>query len=115
MEVVHHEEKIVEVCSDAVVIQNAQDALDLIATLGFGSGIILHKENIAPSFFDLRSGLAGEVLQKFVNYNTRLAIVGDFSNVASASLRALILESNQGSQVGFVESLELAKEFLAKS
>ena len=30
-----------------------------------------------PAFFDLSSGLAGEFVQKFVNYGQRLAIVGE--------------------------------------
>ncbi|KAA1424763.1 DUF4180 domain-containing protein [Mumia zhuanghuii] len=57
-----------------------------------------------PSFFQLRSGLAGEILQKLVNYRIQLAVVGDISAYVedSDALRDLVRESNQGSQAWFV-------------
>jgi hypothetical protein len=36
------------------------------------SALIVKKENIINDFFDLSSGLAGEVLQKFSNYRKNL-------------------------------------------
>jgi len=39
----------------------------------------LNKSAICDDFFDLSTGLAGEILQKFVNYHVKIAIVGDFS------------------------------------
>jgi hypothetical protein len=81
----------------------------------FASGaskIILHQENIAPEFFQLRTGLAGAFLQKFVTYQVPIAIVGDFKDVASDSLKAFIYESNRGRQVFFLESVEAALQRL---
>jgi len=40
--------------------------------------IILHEKTITPVFFDLKTGIANEILQKFSNCRMRLAIVGDF-------------------------------------
>jgi len=87
------------------VIASGQDALTLVAESGC-ERVILARENLHPDFFDLRTGLAGEVLQKFVIYGLRLAIVGDFRHVGSRSLRALIHESNRTGQVVFVASEE---------
>ena len=106
--------KAAEVTSDQILIKNLQDALDLMVKPGLMNvrNLILHKENIDPAFFDLRTGLAGEILQKFVNYRIRLAIIGDFTNITSESLRAFVIECNRGNQIFFVEDIEAAKQKL---
>lgn len=38
-------------------------------------GLVVKEEDLSPIFFDLRSGVAGELLQKFVNYRVPLALV----------------------------------------
>ncbi|HQE49580.1 MAG TPA: DUF4180 domain-containing protein, partial [Fervidobacterium sp.] len=53
--------------------------------------IVINKEAICEEFFDLSTRLAGEILQKFVNYNIKIAIVGDFSKYTSKSLRDFII------------------------
>ena len=70
--------------------------------------MIINMKNIIPSFFDLKSGLAGEVLQKFSNYKVRLVILGDFSKFESKSLNDFIRESNNGKQVNFLASKDEA-------
>ena len=117
MKIVQHEQKgtlISEAIGDGVFIAKTQDALDLMVMPKVSRRIIVHKENVAPEFFDLSTGLAGETLQKFVNYGVRIAIVGDFTEVRSPSLRAFITESNRGYQVGFFGSLDAAKNFLSQ-
>jgi len=96
--------KLAEVISDDLVIGNVQDGLDLLGTLYYDGfdGIILHAKNITPDFFDLRTGIAGELLQKYSNYRIRLAVVGDFSTFSSKSIRAFISESNKHGQIIFV-------------
>ncbi|MBS1970620.1 MAG: DUF4180 domain-containing protein [Bdellovibrionales bacterium] len=117
MKTVLHEQgskRIVEIIADGVVINNAQDALDLLYNLPSPEDrqIIFHKANITPAFFDLKTGIAGEILQKFVNYKIRFAVVGDFQNIKSEALRAFVIESNRGRQAFFVEDLETAKQKL---
>ena len=92
-------------------ITNAQDILDIMATCQYNSnciGMILYKENLDESFFDLKTGLAGEILQKFSNYHFKLGIVGDFSHYTSKSLRDFIYECNKGNMVYFKEDLDSA-------
>ena len=113
----HHSEggKIVEISSDKAVIQSEGDALDIMANIRYlydSQKIIVYKENLGEDFFDLSSGLAGGILQKFSNYRVRLAVVGDFSGFESLRLKELILESNKGRQVNFVADLSLALEVL---
>lgn len=70
--------------------------------------VALKASDLSESFFELRSGVAGDVLQKVSNYRKRLIILGDFTAVESKSLRDFILESNQRGQVIFTDTLESA-------
>ncbi|ERJ71229.1 hypothetical protein HMPREF1556_01381 [Porphyromonas sp. oral taxon 278 str. W7784] len=102
--------KVAEIQAEGLVLTSVEDGLSLLGDLyyqGFDK-IILHEENIAPEFFDLKTKLAGEVLQKFVQYRMPLAVVGDFSKYTSKSLRDFIYECNQGRQVNFVQELSSA-------
>jgi len=93
------------VAERGVVVTSAQDALTLVAESGCGR-IVLRREQLHPDFYELRTGLAGEVMQKIVTYGCRLAIVGDFADVHSRSFRALMHESNRTGRVVFAESEE---------
>lgn len=66
--------------SFGVAINETQDALDLMANAGYMNShkIIINEDQIVPGFFDLKTGIAGEILQKFSTYNIQLAIAGDF-------------------------------------
>jgi hypothetical protein len=102
------------VTSESLVISNLQDALDLIGNCGYqgATKVIVQEKNITPAFFDLKTGIAGEVLQKISTYELSLAIVGDFSKYTSKSLRDFIYESNQGHRINFLSSVQEAKERL---
>ena len=107
--------KIAEVISEVSMINNVEDGLDLLGDLyyqGFDK-IVIYEKDITPDFFDLKSGIAGEILQKFSNYRVRLAIVGDFSKYTSKSLRDFIYESNKGKQINFVPSCAEAIKVLS--
>jgi len=102
--------RIAEVIAEEILIRNLQDGLQLLVDLyyqDFGK-IILYGKNITPDFFDLKNGLAGEVLQKFSNYRVQLVIVGNFSAYTGKSIRDFIYESNKNRQVNFVGELEEA-------
>lgn len=74
--------------------------------------VVLRKENFDPSFYELRSGLAGDILQKVSNYRSRLIILGDFSKITSRSLKDFIFESNKRGKVIFKKTLEEAVELI---
>ncbi|MFA6984095.1 MAG: DUF4180 domain-containing protein, partial [Sedimentibacter sp.] len=73
---------------------------------------ILNKSAICEEFFDLKTKLAGDILQKFVNYHVKIAIVGDFSVYTSKSLRDFIYESNKGKTIFFLQDEKQAIEKL---
>ncbi|QMU27516.1 DUF4180 domain-containing protein [Adhaeribacter radiodurans] len=107
---------IAEIIAEDIIIKNAQDALDIIANCGYQGAqkIIIRAANITPDFFDLKTGIAGEILQKFSTYNMKLALVGDFAQYASKSLKDFIYESNKVGRIYFVSSTEAAKASLTK-
>jgi hypothetical protein len=99
---------IAEIVGDGILLRNADDGRDLLMQSRRADWVAVHEKNIAPEFFDLRSGVAGEVLQKFVNYQGRLAIIGDISRYTqqSEALAALVRESNRGRDTRFVATLD---------
>ena len=105
---------VAEVKGDDQLIRTLQDAFDLMATAYYGGAtyVFIRKHQLMPAFFDLSTGVAGELLQKYSNYQMKLVIIGDFSAFSSESLQAFIRESNRGSQVAFVTDREAALDLL---
>lgn len=98
--------KIAELEGEEIAIRHNEDGLDLLGDAyyqGFDR-IIIHEKSITSDFFDLKNGMAGEILQKFSNYRVRLAIVGDFSKYSSKPLHDFIYERNKGRQINFANS-----------
>jgi hypothetical protein len=89
-------------------LRSGRDAIDLIAEAHAADLILVPVERFDGDFFRLRSGLAGEFIQKFVTYGRRLAILGDISRhvAESAALRDLVHEANRGEHFWFVANLE---------
>lgn len=103
--------------SSEVVITDSQSALDILMTAKHEVGtenIVIDKAFIAEDFFILSSGLAGEILQKYMNYHGRIAIYGDFSRYTSKPLKDFIYESNHGHDVFFAATQEEAISMLAR-
>lgn len=108
-------QEIAMVHSKEVVIRDVQTALDFMMSVQYETGchrIVINKAAICEDFFDLSTKIAGEVLQKFVNYDVKLAIIGDFSMYASKSLRDFIYESNKGRHIFFLADEEQAIDLL---
>ena len=105
---------IAEVIPGAHLITGPDDILDLMAEVRYnGSGtMIIHKKSLHPDFFDLKTRVAGEILQKFSNYRMQLAIVGDFSAYKSKSLKDFIKESNRMGTIYFVGTIDEARSKL---
>ncbi|HLJ47609.1 MAG TPA: DUF4180 domain-containing protein [Bryobacteraceae bacterium] len=97
-------------------IRNGRDAADLLphAWAQSASWIAIPAAQLEGDFFRLRTGVAGEVLQKFVTYQMRVAIVGDISEYVaeSTALRDFVYEANRGEQVWFVPTMAALEERL---
>ncbi|MBB6171639.1 hypothetical protein HNR23_001699 [Nocardiopsis mwathae] len=111
-----HDAPVVLYTPDGRELSSADAALDLIgeAWACRAEVLVVPVEQVADAFFVLKSGLAGEIVQKFVNYGLRLVILGDVSpHVAdSPALRDFVREANRGRQVWFVETQEELDERL---
>ena len=103
--------------SDKLVITDAQSALDVLMSAIYDVGtknIVIDKKLIVEDFFVLSKGLAGEILQKYVNYGGRIAIYGDYSHYTSKPLKDFIYESNKGKDVFFVATQDEAVDMLTR-
>ncbi len=102
---------------DDIVITDTQSALDVLMSAKYDVGtknIVINKKSIIEDFFILSRGLAGEILQKYINYGGRIAIYGDYSHYTSKPLKDFIYESNKGKDVFFVSTEEEAIEMLTR-
>lgn len=103
--------------SNEVIINDVQSAIDFIMTIKYEtncSKIALNKSAIIEDFFILSKGLAGEILQKFINYQIKFAIIGDYSKYTSKPLKDFIYESNKGKDIFFVATEDEAIKMLSK-
>ncbi|MFJ9623169.1 DUF4180 domain-containing protein [Streptomyces sp. NPDC101181] len=98
-------------------ITTVQDALDQLIGAAFqGAEVVaVPAGRLDDRFYDLSSGFAGDVLQKFSTYRLRLVIVGDIGRhlAASAALPDLVREANRGGDVWFVPDLDTLTDRLA--
>ncbi len=106
------------VSGDSIAITDVQSALDLAMTVKYETGaekIAIDKKVICEEFFILSTGIAGEILQKFINYHIKAAIYGDFSRYTSKPLKDFIYESNNGNDFFFVSTKEEAIQKLEQA
>lgn len=103
--------------TDKMIISDVASALDILINAEYTAGtknIVIDKCRITEKFFVLSSGLAGEILQKYINYSGRIAIYGDFSHYTSKPLKDFIYESNQGKDVFFAATEQEAIDMLTR-
>jgi hypothetical protein len=111
MEIKYHKSasgiRIAEIVPGGDLISGPEDILDIMADVRYNDcdRIIIHQNSFNTDFFDLKTGVAGEILQKFSNYRMKLAIIGNFSSIESRSLRNFIGESNKRGMICFVSSM----------
>ena len=58
--------------------------------------MLIQAQALADDFFQLRTGLAGSVLQKFVNYNIKVAVVLTDQQKVQGKFKEFITEANKG-------------------
>ena len=117
IESIHENEMNVAIITgEEKLVTDAASALELALSARYETGadrIAIDKKVIAEDFFILSTGMAGEILQKFINYHIKAAIWGDYSRYTSKPLRDFIFESNCGRDFFFVETREEAVRRLA--
>ncbi|MFJ9705113.1 DUF4180 domain-containing protein [Streptomyces sp. NPDC101234] len=109
-----HTTRVLRCAPEGPALDGESAALDLVGdAMGQDAELVaVPAERVGDEFFRLRSGVAGAVVQKFVNYRLRLAVVGDISRhlAASSALRDFVYEANRGRHLWFVaDDAELAE------
>ena len=110
--------KAVRIEDESIILSDERSFLDLFMTIAYETGenrFIISKDNLTEEFFNLSNKIAGNILQKLINYKMKLAIIGDFSVYESNALNAFIYECNQGNDIFFVESEAEALHRLSNS
>ena len=106
------------VTGEEKVVTDAASALELAMSAKYETGadrLAIDKRVIAEDFFILSTGMAGEILQKFINYHVKAAIWGDYTRYAGKPLKDFICQSNKGGDFFFVETKEEAVRKLAEA
>ena len=110
--------QIAAVTGEEKLVTDTASALELALSARYETGadrIAIDKKVIAEDFFILSTGMAGGILQKFINYHIKAAVWGDYSRYTSKPLRDFIYESNRGRDFFFVETKEEAVQRLAEA
>jgi len=67
---------------------------------------------LPEDFFNLRTGLAGSVLQKFSNYGLKVALVMADQQRVKGKFREFITEANRGNSFKVFSSKEEAENWI---
>ena len=97
-------------------ITSARDALDLVALCGENGTqrLMLHAAHLPPAFFDLKTGLAGEVLLKFTNYRVKVVAVVTPDLVGEGRFAEMAMEANHFNDFGVFYSRQQAEQWLLR-
>jgi hypothetical protein len=97
-------------------VASTQDALDLVALCGENDTALLmiHPEALSGDFFKLKTGVAGEIFQKFINYSIQTAVIVPEPSSLGSSFRELISEANRGAHYRFFPNREEAEMWFLK-
>jgi len=104
--------KILLASDSGISIRSFGDISDAIAACFGTDGLILTEDDLAQEFFDLRSGLAGELFQKFTNYKLRVAIVLPDPDAYGERISELAYEHKAHNMIRFVRSIDEAETWL---
>jgi len=95
-------------------IKSEQDSLDIISSCWKADvyNVLLHEEILSDDFFNLRTKLAGMILQKFINYRIKTVIVLKNEDRVNDRFREMMLESNKGKALGVFMDKSEAENWL---
>lgn len=106
------EPKIVVASESDISIKSFGDISDALGACLGTQGLILTEKDLAPDFFDLRTGLAGELFQKFINYKVRIVIVLADANAYGKRFSELAYEHASHNMIRFVGTEAEARNWL---
>ena len=108
--------KYIELLSTNESISSENDALDLIA-LCWEHGtnaLMIHYTALSEDFFNLRTKVAGNIIQKFVNYGIKVTAIVPQETIQKGRFKEMAMETNKGNHFRLYESKEEAEKWLIK-
>jgi hypothetical protein len=93
-------------------INTAPDVMEAIGQCYGFLGLLLTEDDLARDFFDLHSGLAGELFQKCTNYQLALALVVRDFTIYSPRILELAHEHRQHRLIRFFADVQTAIQWL---
>ena len=98
------------------LIENLSDFLDFIGNARYSgtANVLIDSCNLTDDFFDLKSGVAGEYLQKLSNYAVRAAIVLNTVHLENPRFREMVSEANRsGHSIAYFLDREKAENWFS--
>lgn len=107
----------IECIQGKCLVSSEQDVLDLFAdSYEYNTSLfLLYESNFHPDLFDLKTGLAGAVFQKFAVYHTKAAVVLESGEKRNRRFEEYMYECNQGNQARFFLDHQEAVKWLIGS
>lgn len=108
--------KYIELVSAAEPLNKESDALDLIALCWEHDvkALMIHHAILSEDFFQLKTNLAGNMIQKFINYGIKAATIVPPETIQKGRFKEMAMEMNKGGHFRLYESKEEAEEWLLK-
>jgi hypothetical protein len=96
------------------LISTEQDILDLLA-VGYGlqqTRMVIDSADLHPDFFNLKTGLLGNIFLKLSNYRVKTAFIVEMDKIKAERFHELIHEHKRSHEIRFFEDLRSAEEWL---
>lgn len=95
-------------------ISSEQDALDIVAFCIENDTyrVMLSDEVLSEDFFKLKTGLAGKVLQKFVNYNIKAVLIMKSEEKIKGKFKELASETSKSNNFRIFKDMDEAVNWL---
>jgi hypothetical protein len=95
-------------------IKGEQDALEWVALCGEEHihCLMIHSNNLTQDFYQLQTGVAGAILQKFVTYSIKVAAILTPKLVNQGRFCEMVMEANRGRHFHVFYAIEEAELWL---
>lgn len=108
--------KYIELISSTGPLSTENDALDLIALCWEheANALMINYTALSEDFFKLKTKVAGDIMQKFINYSIKAAIVVPQETIQKGRFKEMATETNKGNHFRLYESKKEAEKWLLK-
>ncbi|SDC90468.1 DNA-binding transcriptional regulator, PadR family [Paenibacillus sp. UNCCL117] len=108
--------KYIELISTTEPLSTEDDALDLIALCWEheSNAIMIHYAALSEVFFKLKTKVAGDIIQKFINYGIKAAAIIPQETIQKGRFKEMAMEMNKGHHFRMYESKKEAEEWILK-